>query len=74
MRRIARWAGEHDRFAAIHLHRVAAGQLATAAGLDQAVHPHITPLDALLGLAAAGHQPLPLEVLIQLHRLPRRWS
>jgi hypothetical protein len=55
-----------QHLAAVDGHHVTGGELAAAAGLDHVIHPHIAPLDALLGLAAAGGQGLPFEELIQL--------
>lgn len=56
----------HQHLAAIETHHVARVELAAAAGFDGIVHAHIAPLDALLGFAAGGGQPLPFEELIEL--------
>lgn len=53
---------------AVDGHRIAGSQLATAPGLDRAVHAHVATLNALLGLAAGADEALPFEELIQLQR------
>lgn len=62
---------QHDLFLAIDLHGITCPQLASTAGLDGAIHPHIPPLDALLGLPTGTHEALPFEKLLQFHREER---
>ena len=50
------------------LHPITGPQLAAALGFLEAIDPHLTALDALLGFAAGEHQPLPLEELIEPDR------
>ena len=52
---------------AVDFDRIPCSQLPPPPQLNAAVHPHIAPLDALLGLATALGQPLVLEELIELH-------
>ena len=54
---------------AIDLHTITGPEFAAPLGFLKAVHPHLTALDALLGLAAGEHQSLPFEVLIEADRL-----
>ena len=54
---------------AIDLHPVAGLELAAPLGFLEAVHPHLTALDALLGFTAGEHQALPFEELIEADRL-----
>jgi hypothetical protein len=53
---MGRWPASHEKqLAAVHVHRISGGQLATPPGFDGAIHPHITPLNAQLGFTASAH-------------------
>jgi hypothetical protein len=56
----------HQHLATIKAHHVARMELAATAGFDGVIDAHIAALNALLGLAASGGQPLPFEELIKL--------
>ena len=53
---------------AVDLHPIAGLELAAPLGFLEAVHPHLTALDALLGLATGEDQALPFQELIQAYR------
>ena len=56
---VAHWWGDHD-LAAIHLHGITQAQLATTAGFDRTIHPHVAALNPQLGLPSGANQPLKL--------------
>jgi hypothetical protein len=63
---MGRWPGSHEKqLAAVHIHRISRGQLATPPGFDGAIHPHITPLNAQLGFTSSAHQALVFEELVE---------
>ena len=45
----------------VDLDAIAGFELAAPLGFLKAIHPHLTALDALFGLAAGEDQPLPFE-------------
>lgn len=53
----------------VDLDAIAGFELAAPLRFLKAIHPHLTALDALFGLAAGEDQPLPFEELIQANRL-----
>ncbi len=53
------WWGHHD-LATIDLHGITQAQLASTAGFDGPIHPHVTALNPQLGLPSGAHQPLKL--------------
>ncbi len=57
---------------AINLDAIAGFELAAPLGFLEAIHPHLTALDALFGLAAGEDQPLPFEELIEANGCSRR--
>ena len=54
-----------QQLAAVDLDRITGCQLTTSAGLDGAIHPHITALNAQLGFTASARQALIFEELIE---------
>jgi hypothetical protein len=56
---------------AIELHAIARFELAAPLGFLEPVHPHLTALDALFGLATGEGQALPFEELIEADRFSR---
>ncbi len=56
---------------AIQLNAIARLELAAPLGFLKAIHPHLTALDALLGLTTSERQALPFEELIKPDRFSR---
>ena len=55
----------------VDLDAITGFELATPLRFLEAIDPHLTALDALLGLAAGEHQALPFEELIEPDRFSR---
>ena len=56
----------------VDLDAITGFELAAPLRFLKAIHPHFSTLDALLGLAAGEHQPLPFEELIEANGFSRR--
>ena len=54
---------------AVDLHTIAGFELSASLSFLEAVHAHLSALDALLGFTAGEHQALPFEELIEADRL-----
>ena len=54
-----------QQLAAVDLDRITGCQLTTSAGLDGAIHPHITALNAQLGFATGAYQALIFKELVE---------
>ena len=57
---------------AIELHAIARFELAAPLGFLEAIHPHLTALDALLGLTTGEGQALPFEKLVEAEGQKKR--
>ena len=55
----------------VDLDAITGFELAAPLGFLKAIHPHLTALDALLGLTAGEGQALPFEELIEAYRFSR---